>query len=71
MEGLLLGIEAIGSAFVFLSAVSLLVLATSTVFFGYMAEEEKNGRRFSWAEWPISGSRKAKRNHVLQVRLAA
>ena len=35
---------------------SLLAVAVGGVLFGYMAEEEKAGRRLYWAEWPIPGT---------------
>ena len=36
--------------------VSLLAIVVRAVAFGYMEEEEKAGRRFYRAEWPIPGS---------------
>jgi hypothetical protein len=38
---------------VFLSAVALLVLVIGGVLLGRLSEEEKSGRRFFWAEWPL------------------
>jgi hypothetical protein len=38
---------------VFLSALSLLVLVIGGVLLGRLSEEEKSGRRFFWAEWPL------------------
>jgi len=33
--------------------VALLAFVASGVLFGYMAEEEKSGKRLYWAEWPL------------------
>jgi hypothetical protein len=52
MEGTLLEVAAM-SSLVFMGGVSLLALAVSAIFFGYMADEEKSGRRLFWAEWPL------------------
>ncbi len=71
MEGALYGIEATVSAFVSLASFVLLVLAISGVFFGYMAEEEKSGRRLYWAEWPLPDTREATPENVVSLRAAA
>ncbi|HEX9136941.1 MAG TPA: hypothetical protein VF905_08355 [Nitrospirota bacterium] len=52
MEGIALATEFIGSV-AYLSGVALLAFVASGVLFGYMAEEEKSGKRLYWAEWPI------------------
>ena len=31
----------------------LLALVVAGIFFGYMADEERSGRRIYWAEWPL------------------
>ncbi len=36
-----------------LSAFVLLVLAVGGVLLGRLADEEKTGKRFFWAEWPL------------------
>lgn len=36
-----------------LNAFVLLVLAIGGVFLGRLADEEKTGKRFFWAEWPL------------------
>jgi len=51
MEGILTDL-AVGSG-VFLSALALLVLVIGGVLLGRLAEEEKTGKRFFWAEWPL------------------
>ncbi len=71
MEGLILGTEAFGSALTFIAALSLLIIAVSAVFFGYMAEEEKKGRRFHWAEWPVNETEETAKEDVVRIRLAA
>lgn len=71
MEELLLNIETAGPALVFLGAVAALLLTVGAVFFGYMAEEEKNGRKLSWAEWPIPESETISYEETPKLRLAA
>ncbi|HZW37266.1 MAG: hypothetical protein ACM319_07070 [Deltaproteobacteria bacterium] len=71
MEELLLNIETAGPALVFLGAVAALLFTVGAVFFGYMAEEEKNGRKLSWAEWPIPESETTTYAEAPKLRLAA
>jgi hypothetical protein len=52
MEGIALVTEFIGSV-AYLGGVALLAFVASTILFGYMAEEEKSGKRLYWAEWPL------------------
>lgn len=52
MEGIALATELIGTV-AYLGGVALLAFVASTILFGYMAEEEKSGKRLYWAEWPI------------------
>jgi hypothetical protein len=56
MEGIILSLEALTSPWSIIGGVSLLAIVVRAVAFGYMEEEEKAGRRFFWAEWPIPGS---------------
>lgn len=70
MEGIILGLEALTSPLSFIGGVSLLAVVVGVVSFGYMAEEEKAGRRFYWAEWPIPGSEEPSSEKV-ELRLAA
>ncbi len=56
MEGIVLEVEALASPWGFIAGLSLLAIVAVTVLFGYMAEEEKAGRRLFWAEWPIPES---------------
>lgn len=51
MEGILSEITV--GAGVFLSALALLVLVIGGVLLGRLSQEERNGRRFFWAEWPL------------------
>lgn len=71
MEELLLNVETAGPALVFLGAVAALILTVGAVFFGYMAEEEKNGRKLNWAEWPIPESETTAYGKAPKLRLAA
>jgi hypothetical protein len=52
MEGIALATEFIGLV-AYLGGVALLAFVASGVLFGYMAEEEKSGKRLYWAEWPL------------------
>jgi hypothetical protein len=38
---------------VLLSALALLVAVIGAILLGRLEGEEKTGRRFSWAEWPL------------------
>jgi hypothetical protein len=40
----------------FLGALALLVLVLGDVLLGRLADEEKTGKRFFWAEWPLPGA---------------
>lgn len=71
MEGAIYGIETAVSAFVSLSAFVLLVLSVAGICFGYMAEEEKSGRRLYWAEWPLPETERALPANVVRLRAAA
>ena len=51
MEGILS--EFTVGAGVFLSALALLVFVIEGVLLGRLADEEKTGKRFFWAEWPL------------------
>lgn len=55
MEGILIDYGVLGSG-VFLSALVLLVLVFEGVLLARLAEEERTGKRFFWAEWPLPGS---------------
>ncbi len=71
MEGAIYEIGATVSGFVSLASFVLLVLAVSGIFFGYMAEEEKSGRRLYWAEWPLPETEEALPENVVRIRAAA
>ncbi len=49
----LTGFELFGSLGAYFGEVILLGLVVAGILFGYMAEEEKSGRRLYWAEWPL------------------
>jgi hypothetical protein len=55
MEGILTEYVVLGSG-VFLSALALLVLVFGGVLLGRLADEERTGKRFFWAEWPLPES---------------
>ncbi|NJD67558.1 MAG: hypothetical protein FIA90_02615 [candidate division NC10 bacterium] len=69
MEGMILSLEAMASPWSIIGGMSLLAVVAGVVLFGYMAEEEKAGRRFYWAEWPIPESEPS--SHEEELRLAA
>ncbi len=70
MEGTILEV-AVWSSSVFMGGVALLGLVVSVLFFGYMAGEEKGGRRLTWAEWPLPETAVRKSRKVDHLRLAA
>jgi hypothetical protein len=70
MEGIILGLEALTSPWSIIGGVSLLAIVARAVAFGYMEEEEKAGRRFYWAEWPIPGTEESSFEEEV-LRLAA
>lgn len=55
MEGILTETVVLGSG-VFLSALALLVLVFEGVLLARLADEERTGKRFFWAEWPLPES---------------
>lgn len=59
MEGIALPTEFIGSVIAYLGGVTLLAFVASMIPFGYMAEEEKSGKRLFWAEWPLPEAEKS------------
>ncbi len=54
MEGILTELT-VGSG-VFVAAMALLVLVVGGILLGRLADEEKSGKRFYWAEWPLPES---------------
>ncbi|HEU5250854.1 MAG TPA: hypothetical protein VFW15_12780 [Thermoanaerobaculia bacterium] len=40
----------------FVGALALLVLVLGSVLLGRLADREKTGKRFFWAEWPFPGA---------------
>jgi len=70
MEGIALGTEFIGSIFAYLGGVALLAFVVSVALFGYMAEEEANGKRIFWAESPFTDLGEAPVGSVRYLRAA-
>jgi hypothetical protein len=54
---------------VFFSALALLVFVVGGILLGRLSEEERKGKRFFWAEWPLPESGEAFGEE--QVRRAA
>ena len=69
MEGIILSLEALTSPWSIIGGVSLLAVVVGVVLFGYLSEEEKAGRRFYWAEWPIPSTEET--SFEEELRLAA
>ena len=69
MEGIILSLEALTSLWSVIGGMSLLAVVVGVVLFGYMAEEEKAGRRLFWAEWPIPETEPS--SYKEELRLAA
>jgi hypothetical protein len=40
----------------FLGALAALVLVVGGILLGRLADEERTGKRFFWAEWPLPGT---------------
>lgn len=53
MEGIVVEPEAFASIASFFGGVALLAVVAAIALLGYMAGEEKGGKRLFWAEWPI------------------
>jgi len=56
MEGIILDLEALTSPWNLVGGLVLLAIVAGSILFGYMAGEEKAGRRLHWAEWPLPES---------------
>jgi hypothetical protein len=69
MEGVILELETLVSPWNVIAGTCLLAIVAGMVLFGYMAEEEKTGRRLFWAEWPIPESEVP--SHEEELRIAA
>jgi len=69
MEGLFYEIPTIVSVAVFTGLLFLIAVAAGVILAG-MAEEEKEGARLFWAEWPIAGAAEVTAPEE-KVRLAA
>jgi len=69
MEGILLGLEGSTSGWGVVGGAALAAIAVVSCVLGYIAEQEKSGRRVFWAEWPIPES--APSTVEEEMRLAA
>jgi hypothetical protein len=56
MEGIVLEPEAFTSFATWIGGAIVLALVVAGMFLGYMADEERRGRRLPWAEWPLPGT---------------
>jgi len=54
MEGILLDIESFVSPITALFGLVLLGIGVGAILLGYMADEEKSGKRIFWAESPFT-----------------
>lgn len=69
MEGTL--IQYVASAGDLLTGITLLVLVFGGVLLGRLAEDEKMGKRFFWAEWPLPESEPSSASEELDALRAA
>lgn len=70
MEGILIDTAVFGSAYAIVSGVLMLAVAICFTILGYVSDEEAEGKRFYWAEWPLPGSEEVT-PEVEELRLAA
>ena len=71
MEGILLDIESVLSPYAALSGLALLGIVTGGIILGYMADEEKDGKKVFWAESPFTDvSEEAPAEKVKYLRAA-
>jgi hypothetical protein len=56
MEGVIVDPEVFTSFAAWIGGAIVLVLVVAGIFLGYMADEERRGRRLTWAEWPLPGT---------------
>lgn len=56
MEGILLDTSVFSSTVAILGGVAILAIAVVTAVLESVAEREAQGRRVSWAEWPLPES---------------
>ena len=54
MEGILLDIEALASPVTVMYGLVLLGIGVACILIGYMADEERSGKRIFWAESPFT-----------------
>jgi len=69
MEGILFEIPTVEFAVAFTGLLLLIAVAAGVILAG-MAEEEREGARLLWAEWPIAGTAEPAAPEK-KVRLAA
>ena len=55
MEGILIEMETFALVGVFAGLI-LLAIASAAILLGYTSEEESEGHRMFWADWPLPGS---------------
>ena len=56
MEGILIDTAVFGSAYAIAGGVLMLAVAVCFAILGYVSDEEAEGKRFHWAEWPLPGA---------------
>ncbi len=71
MEGILIDTAVFGSATAIAGGVLLLAVAVCVAILGYVSDGEAEGKKFSWAEWPLPESDKAVHPEAREIRLAA
>ncbi len=67
MEGIVLEPEVFGSFAAIFGGVVLFGLVALAIFLGYMSDEERKGRRLTWAEWPLPGTEVSEPSEEVQA----
>lgn len=70
MEGILFDIETFVSPVTVLSGLVLLAIGAVGILLGYLADEEKSGKRIFWAESPFTDVGEAPAEEVRYRRAA-
>jgi hypothetical protein len=71
MEGILIDTAVFGSAYAIVGGVLLLAVAVGFSILGYVSDGEAEGKRFSWAEWPIPEADETVHPEEMEILLAA
>jgi len=71
MEGILIDTAVFGSVYAIAGGVLLLGVAVCIGVLGYVSDGEAEGRRFSWAEWPVPETEDTAHPEGMEIRLAA